>query len=105
MLKRYIPKQDFRMGNLSRASAIWALGKIETDTDDAVLRAQLRERIQDLSSMTPENYLVGYACMLALGEFGYKDCKETLKKTGAVPPNPLGYAVEWAIDRIDRAGK
>jgi len=105
MLKRYIPKQDFRMGNLSRASAIWALGKIETDTDDPALRAQLRERIQDLSSMTPENYLVGYACILSLGEFGYKDCKETLKKTGALPPNPLGYAVEWAIDRIDRAGK
>ena len=105
MLKRYIPKQDFRMGNLSRASAIWALGKIEMDTDDPALRAQLRERIQDLSSMTPENYLVGYACVLALGEFGYKDSKETLKKTGAMPPNPLGYAVEWSIDRIDRAGK
>lgn len=105
MLKRYIPKQDFRMGNLSRASAIWALGQIEKDKDDQQLRAQLRERIQDLASMTPENYLVGYACTLALGEFGYKDCKETLKKTGALPPNPLGYAVEWAIEKIDQAGK
>lgn len=105
MLKRYIPKQDFRMGNLSRASAIWALGKIEKDTDDPALRGQLRERIQDLASMTPENYLVGYACMLALGEFGYKDSRETLVKTGAMRPNPLGYAVEWAVEKIDQAGK
>lgn len=105
MLKRYIPKQDFRMGNLSRASAIWALGQIEKETDDPALRGQLRERIQDLASMTPENYLVGYACMLALGEFGYKDSRETLKKTGAFRPNPLGYAVEWAIEKIDQAGK
>ncbi|MBM3965810.1 MAG: hypothetical protein FJ308_12220 [Planctomycetes bacterium] len=104
-LKRYIPKQDFRMGNLSRASAIWALGQIEKETDDPALRGQLRERIQDLASMTPENYLVGYACMLALGEFGYKDSKETIKKTGARRPNPLGYAVEWAVEKIDQAGR
>jgi len=105
MLTRYIPKQDFRMGNLSRASAIWALGQIAKDKDDPALRAQLRERIQDLSSMSPENYLVGYACMLAVGEFGYKDCKETLQRLGASRPSPLGYACEWAIERIDESGK
>ena len=105
MLKRYIPKQDFRMGNLCRTSAIWALGQIEKDSDDPELRAQLRERVRDLASMTPENYLVGYACILALGEFGYQDSRETLQKTGAFTPNPLGYALEWAIDKIDKSGK
>lgn len=105
LLYKYIPKDNFKMGNLSRCSAIWAIGKIKKDADDPELRAKFRERINDLPPMNPEHYLVRYACILALGEFGYKDSKEVAGRHAAEERNALGFASRWAIEQIDRAGK
>jgi hypothetical protein len=105
MLYKYIPKDNFKMGNLSRCSAIWAIGKIKKEVDDPELRAKFRERINDLPPMNPEHYLVRYACILALGEFGYKDSKDVAGRHAAEDRNALGFASRWAIEQIDRSGK
>ncbi|MFM8398716.1 MAG: hypothetical protein ACKOAH_12880, partial [Pirellula sp.] len=105
MLKKYIPKRDFRMGNLSRASAIWALGKILKEQDDPALRASLSERIKDLSSLMPENYLVGYACILTLGEFGFLDSMATIDRYTLDSKDGLNSAGRWAKEQIQKAAR
>ncbi|MCE2801828.1 MAG: HEAT repeat domain-containing protein, partial [Planctomycetaceae bacterium] len=105
MLRKYIPKSDFRMGNLSRASAIWALGRILKDQDDPALRASLSERIRDLSSLMPENYLVGYACILTLGEFGFLDSMPTIDRYTLDSKDGLNSAGRWAKEQIQKAAR
>jgi HEAT repeat protein len=105
MLKKYIPKRDFRMGNLSRASAIWSLGKILKEQDDSALRASLSERIKDLSSLMPENYLVGYACILTLGEFGFLDSMPTIDRYTLDSKDGLNSASRWAKEQIQKAAR
>ena len=105
MLKKYIPKRDFRMGNLSRASAIWALGKTLKEQDDPALRASLSERIKDLSSLMPENYLVGYACILTLGEFGFLDSMPTIDRYTLDSKDGLNSAGRWAKEQIQKAAR
>jgi HEAT repeat protein len=102
MLDKYIPKEFFKMGNLCRASAIWSIGQIKKDVDDPGLRARLRERITDLPPMNPENFLVRFACILALGEFGYGDSIEILQSIGSDGVNPLGLAAAWAMGQIEK---
>jgi hypothetical protein len=105
MLTRYVPKNDYKMGNLSRASAIWSIGQIKKEVDDAELRASLRERIKDLPPDRPENYLVRFSCILALGEFGFKDSQEVVDQYSGSPPNPLGYAGNWAREQFKSSSK
>jgi HEAT repeat protein len=105
MLRKYVPKSDFRMGNLSRASAIWALGRILKDQDDPALRASLSERIRDLSSLMPENYLVGYACILTLGEFGFLDSMPTIDRYTLDSKDGLNSAGRWAKEQIQKAAR
>lgn len=105
MLRKYIPKDGFKMGNLSRASAIWALGKILKDQDDPNLRAQLKDRIIDLRTMMPENYLVGFACLLTLGEFGYLDSLPVVEGYTTEAADALNSAGRWAKEQIQKASK
>jgi len=105
MLQKYIPKQDFKMGNLTRASAIWSIAQIKKGEDDPGLREQFMARMKDMPPMNPENYLVRFACILALGEFGFPDAMETLANYGGDPPGPLGTASLWAREQIRKQGK
>ena len=104
LLRQYIPKNEFKMGNLTRASAIWAMGQIQRD-DDPELRQQFMARMKDTPPMNPENYLVRFACILALGEFGYRDALPTLTSHGGDPPSPHGYATIWAKSEIEKKSK
>lgn len=105
ILEKYIPKNDFKMGNLARCSAIWSIGQIRKNSNDPDLRAKLRERIKDLPPDKPENYLVRFVCILALGEFGFKDSKEIIDQFGGAPPNLLGWASDWAREQIAKSDK
>jgi HEAT repeat protein len=105
MLRKYIPKDNFKMGNLSRASAIWAIGKTMKQQDDPALRVQLHERVQDLGTLTPENYLVGYACLLTLGEFGYLDSKPIVERYAQDSQDALNCAGRWAKEQIEKSAK
>ncbi len=105
MLRKYIPKDNFKMGNLSRASAIWAIGKTMKQQDDPALRVQLHERVQDLATLTPENYLVGYACLLTLGEFGFLDSKPIIERYAQDSQDALNCAGRWAKEQIEKSAK
>ena len=105
MLRKYIPKDNFKMGNLSRTSAIWAIGKTMKQQDDPALRAQLHERVLDLGTLTPENYLVGYGCILTLGEFGFLDSKPIVERHAIDSQDALSCAGRWAKDQIEKSAK
>lgn len=105
MLRQYIPKNEFKMGNLTRTSAIWAIGQIQRDEDDPELCEQLMARMKDTPPMNPENYLVRFACILALGELGSADALPTLTSHGGDPPSPHGYATIWAKSQIEKKSK
>ncbi len=84
MLLKYVPKDNFKFGIISRASAIWALGKMNRDEDNTDLRKRLHERILDTAPLFPEDLLVRFASILACGEMGQAD---TLNVIGLFIPS------------------
>ncbi len=105
LLMKYVPKNDFKLGFASRASAIWALGQLNTGTDNQSLRKALFERIADLSPYMPEDELVRFCCIIALGEMGFSDSLPTLNKFNEGKPFPIGYACDWAIEQIEKINR
>ncbi len=101
MLLKYVPKNDYKMGNVSRAGAIWALGKLNRNKSNPSLRDALEERVADISSLNPEEYLVRYASVLALGEMADPQSRETLEKFKEPFPMPLAHACTWALQRLE----
>ena len=79
------------LGNSIRARTIKAL------------RQALFERIADLSPFMPEDELVRFACILALGEMGFEDSLPTLERFNEGKPFPIGYACDWATEQITKA--
>ncbi len=100
LLMKYVPKNNYIMGTASRASAIWALGQINREKDNPALRQALCERIADLAPIMPEEELVRFSCILALGEMGFSDSLPTLNKYNEGKPCPIGCACTWAIEQI-----
>lgn len=103
MLVRYIPKDGFKMGVVSRASAIWSLGKLNRGKDNPKLRADLEGRVADIDGPVAEDMLVRFTSMLAIGEMAYADCLDTAQKFNAPLPSIMGYCCEWAIAQIKAA--
>ncbi len=102
ILMKYVPKDGYKMGVTTRASAIWALGQINDGKDNPKLRQLLQERLAD-TPPPPEDYLVRYACALALGEMAFEDCRANLREFREPLPAPLGYACDWALAEIAKA--
>jgi HEAT repeat protein len=105
LLMKYVPKNNYKLGYPSRASAIWALGQLNKGKDNKALREALFERIADMSPVMPEDQLVRFCCMLALGEMGFADSLPTLKKFYEGIPSPIGYACAWATEQIEKANQ
>ncbi len=103
LLMNYVPKNGFKLGVVSRASATWALGQINKGKDNQSLRQALCERIADLAPFSPEDELVRFTCILSLGEMGFADSLPTLKKFNEGKPTLIGYACEWSIEQIMKA--
>ena len=103
MLMKYIPKTGHQFGTITRASAIWSLGKLNTGKDNKVLREKLQERIADLAPVNPEDYLVRFASNLALGEMAHPESREVIVRYHEQLPSPLAYAADWALSQIDKA--
>jgi hypothetical protein len=55
--------------------------------------------------MLPENYLVGYACLLTLGEFGYLDSKPIVERHAHEGQDALTCAGRWAKEQIEKSAK
>jgi hypothetical protein len=91
------------MGVVSRASAIWSLGKLNKGKDNPKLRADLEERVADVEAPVSEELLVRFTSMLAIGEMAHADCLDTAKKFDAPLPAIMGYCCKWAIAQIQAA--
>ncbi|MEZ6148804.1 MAG: hypothetical protein R3C09_01670 [Pirellulaceae bacterium] len=94
MLKLYIDKHHW-MGDFCRASAIWALGKILEDSQDADVAQALAERMLDMDPENPEDPLVQFNSTVALG---WIKAPQSLEKLRAVPAvlGAHGQAAQWA---------
>ncbi len=102
MLLKYVPK-NFKFGIVSRASAVWSLGKLNKAKDNPKLRADLESRVAETSGLPPEHDLIRYTSMLAIGEMAHADCLDTAEKFNVDLPAPMGYACQWAIKQIKAA--
>ena len=105
MLKKYVPKREFKLGIITRASAIWALGELFDGKDNPSLRSELWDRMNDMSPIMPEDYLVRFSCALALGEMGYEDSVPTLKQYDDGMTSELGHASDWALREIEKSSR
>ncbi len=103
MLMKFIPKRGHQFGIVSRASAIWALGKLNTGKDNPSLRASLYERMRDFEPSSPEDYLVRFSCNLALGEMAHPESRDVIEQYGEQMPSQIAHAATWALSQIDKA--
>jgi HEAT repeat protein len=101
MLKKYVPKNGHKMGDIARTSAIWALGKILEGSQDMDLATQLAGRMLDMSISDPEDELVRFAAVIALGWIGAPNTAEQVRNYGAHPPSPQGLARNWSLQQLE----
>ncbi|GIX03045.1 MAG: hypothetical protein KatS3mg113_0051 [Planctomycetaceae bacterium] len=102
LLRQYIPKNQ-TLGEYSRCAAIWALGRLYEGRDDAALAAQLRGRLEDISSMPPEIEPVRRQCALTLGRMQARSQYDDLRRFlgDEVDPDPVEIALKWALEQIN----
>ena len=105
VLRKYVPKGDFRMGYVSRMSGIWALGKYWKDGDNYALAQQFAERAADKLSPNPEMDGVRYAATIAIGWIADERSRTELIANDEPLPSPAGYATKWALERLDNKKK
>jgi hypothetical protein len=105
ILMLHIPKSGHRFANTSRASAIWALGKLNKGKKNPELLTLLNGRLTDLDPIMPEDYLVRFSCNLALGEMANPESREIIAQFGENPSTAIGIAAIWALSEIDKAAK
>lgn len=98
---QYVPK-NFRLGLITRMSAVWACGKLWENGDNKKLLAELHARIADKEGMFPELASVRFAATIALGWIADPESREPLITCDETKMNPGGYATEWALQRIDQ---
>ncbi len=103
MLLKFIAKKGHYFGIVSRASAIWALGKLNKGKDNQALRSSLYERMSDFELNWPEDHLVRFSCNLALGEMAQSESRATIERYGEELPSPIAHAAAWALSQIDKA--
>ncbi len=99
-LRIYIPKDSHRMGDLARASAIWALGKILQGSQDEGLTQKLAQRMHDESLDDPEFDIVRYNSTIAIGWIGAPSGLDELQRVQYIPPSPLGTSAKWAMEQF-----
>jgi hypothetical protein len=102
LLRTYIPKV-YAMGEMSRSSAIWALGHLHAGVPDEELAQLLYDRAAEpLSAMPPEMEGVRIASTVALGRMQAKSFTARLKNLMGpiVIPYPHSMALAWAIHEL-----
>lgn len=98
-LKLYIPKRH-NMGDLCRASAIWAIGRIQEDSHDQELAAALAARMLDMDNVDMEDPLVKYTSTLALGWIKAPGSLEQVSQPPFIVGDPLSKAAQWSIEKL-----
>ena len=104
LLRIFVPKQEHKLNLIIRTSAIWALGKIWKGRNDSGLEQELATRLLDNNPLLPEEPTVQYASAIALGMIGNPQILGRVRSCQDRPPDPLGLARQWAIDRLTKTG-
>jgi HEAT repeat protein len=102
-LQRYIPRRADNSWPEARAAAIWALGLIHEGKPAADLAASLEQRLNDASSLPPENGQVRMMAAVGLGRLRAEDALPSLRRNClefAPSLNPVSNASGWAIEQI-----
>lgn len=103
MLMMYVPKLDHRMKDITRASAIYALGLIWQGRENQPLVAELCLRIVDNNPLDAESKLVQYTGAVALGRIGDRSSLQALNRVEDPLPLPVGKAAVWAIEQLQNS--
>ena len=99
LLLRCVPRTDkFHMVN--RISGTWATGKMWDSQSNPGLLSQLHARISDKNNLSPESESIRFAATLSLGFVADPSSRPILDAMNE-PDQPIGFATEWAIRRID----
>jgi hypothetical protein len=102
-LRQFIPKMGKPVGPESRAAAIWALGLIHEGKTVSDLAAALEARLNDLSSIPPEDIRVAMMSAITLGRMKAKEALPSLRthyRDRKPSPDPINNASGWAIEQI-----
>lgn len=106
LLRRFIPKpmtSGLPVGSESRAAAVWALGMIHEGKSVPDSAVALEERLNDTTSIPPEDTRVRWMCALTLGRIQAKDAVPSLRRHypfGQPANDPVNNACGWAIEQI-----
>ena len=97
---RYVPKNG-RLGQITRMTAIWSCGKLWEHGENKELIRELHARIADKASESPETTSLRYTATIALGWIADSESRQPLITCDEFKPTAIGYATEWALQRID----
>jgi HEAT repeat protein len=107
VLREFIPRMEpplqAPVGSECRAAAIWALGLIDEGKADPALTAALEGRLNDISSLPPEEDRVRRMSAIALGRLGAMAALPSLRKhyqSQEPSLEPVNNACGWAIARL-----
>lgn len=100
MLLVYVPKDDQRMGMITRMAGLWACGRMWENSENKPLVQQLITCISDKQSMFPEPESVRFAATLALGWLADPESRDAVVAQQEAPPSPIAPATQWALQRM-----
>ena len=100
MMMAYVPK-DRRM-DISRSSAIWALGELNAATPVEKVSGPLLDRILDNDPQNPENPFIKQVSIVSLVKMKEVERVPALAKTveKSTPPTAVGIATRWALKEL-----
>jgi hypothetical protein len=98
MLMKFVPK-DRAMRDMTRTAAIYALGLIWANQENASLVQQLVGRIRD-DGLDADLGTVRYVAAVSLGLVGDESNLDTLEYASYPEPDPIGKAARWAAGYI-----
>jgi HEAT repeat protein len=100
LLRRFVPRSAMSQGPEARAAAVWALGRLLEGKPDAALAPALVERLNDTTSIPPEDNRVRRMAAVTLGRMKARDqlpslkaYLEELKPTNDLVVNACGWSI------------
>lgn len=101
MLLKYVPKDNQKMGLITRMAGMWGCGKMWEGQENRKLADELCARIADKSALFGEPESIRYAAMIALGWLADPATLDSIRAYGEPLPTPIGHATAWAVSRVE----
>jgi HEAT repeat protein len=105
LMRQFIPRRGNSMPlPEARAAAVWALGRFHEGKADDDLAAKLEERLNDTTSLPPEDERVRWASAVALGRMKAEKARPSLEKNFGdkeLSFNAVNNACCWALAQLD----